>query len=113
MNGELSLKKQDDQYSFLAHRREQEAAHHNRLSNEELNPVNSILTVEVNTTELCNRTCVFCPRHDPEVFGNRNLHMTPKGAARIAKELARNHYRGKSLLAALEKIYLIQSFLQL
>ena len=73
-----------DQFSFLEHRREQEAAHHKRLSNEPVDPLNSILTVEVNTTELCNRNCIFCPRHDPKVFPNRNLHMTPKGAESIA-----------------------------
>ena len=95
MNGELSMKKHEDQFSFLQHRREQEAAHHKRLSNERFNPLNSILTVEVNTTELCNRNCVFCPRHDPKVFPNRNLHMSPKGAEIISKELARNYYRGK------------------
>ena len=53
------------------------------------------LTVKLNTTELCNRTCVFCPRHDPEVFPNRNLHMTVKGAEVIAEELAMNSFRGK------------------
>ena len=97
-NGELSLMKHD-QFSFLEHRRQQEAAHHKRLSNEPIDPLNSILTVEVNTTELCNRTCVFCPRHDPKVFPNRNLHMTPKGAESISKELARNYYRGKISLS--------------
>ena len=91
--------KHNDQYSFLEHRREQEAAHHKRLSNEPIDPLNSILTVEVNTTELCNRNCVFCPRHDPKVFPNRNLHMTPKGAESIARELSRNHYRGKISLS--------------
>ena len=99
MNGELYYMKHNDQYSFLEHRRKQEAAHHKRLGNEEFDPLNSILTVEVNTTELCNRTCVFCPRHDPKVFPNRNLHMTPKGAESISKELARNHYRGKISLS--------------
>tara|TARA_Y100000361_G_scaffold65562_1_gene57535 strand:+ start:2820 stop:3599 length:780 start_codon:yes stop_codon:yes gene_type:complete len=44
---------------------------------------------------LCNRTCVFCPRHDPTVFPNRNLHLTVKGAQTIAEELANNQYRGK------------------
>ena len=112
MNGEQYIVKYNDQYSFLEHRRKQEAAHHKRLGNEEFNPLNSILTVEVNTTELCNRTCVFCPRHNPEVFPNRNLHMAPKGAEIISMELARNYYRGKSLLAALEKIYSTQSFLR-
>ena len=98
-NGEQYLKKQDDQFSFLEHRRAQEAAHHKRLSNEEFDPISSILTVEVNTTELCNRKCVFCPRHDPKVFPNRNLHMTPNGASHISAELARNHYRGKISLS--------------
>ena len=79
--------------SFLKHRREQEEKHFNKV--EEVKPLDSILTVEVNTTELCNRTCVFCPRHDPKVFPNRNLHMTPKGAEAIAKELGKNNYKGK------------------
>ena len=81
-----------DQYDFLEHRREQEKKHW--LKNEG-KPLDSILTVEVNTTELCNRTCVFCPRHDPQVFPNRNLHMTVKGANTIAEELGDNGYSGK------------------
>ena len=82
-----------DQYDFLEHRREQEKKHWSKQSN--ATELSSILTVEVNTTELCNRTCVFCPRHDPKVFPNRNLHMTPKGAETIAKELGRNNFNGK------------------
>ena len=42
-----------------------------------------------------NRTCVFCPRHDPTVFPNRNLHLTVKGAETIAEELAEENYNGK------------------
>ena len=61
-----------DQHDFLEHRRKQEALHWGRQDMSELNELSSILTVEVNTTELCNRTCSFCPRADPEVFGNRN-----------------------------------------
>ena len=79
--------------SFLDHRKAQEFKHFD--GKETLSPLDSILTVEVNTTELCNRTCFFCPRHDPKVFPNRNLHMTPKGARTIAKELNRNGYKGK------------------
>ena len=84
-----------DQYDFLQHRREQEEKHWKTKTDNVLSELDSILTVEVNTTELCNRTCVFCPRHDPKVFPNRNLHMTPKGAETIAKELGRNKYTGK------------------
>ena len=79
--------------SFLEHRKAQEFKHFE--GKETLLPLDSILTVEVNTTELCNRNCFFCPRHDPEVFPNRNLHMTPKGARTIAKELKLNGYKGK------------------
>ena len=83
-----------DQYDFLEHRREQEEKHWKKKS-DELKPLDSILTVEINTTELCNRTCVFCPRHDPAVFPNRNLHLTVKGARTIAEELGENQYSGK------------------
>ena len=31
--------------------------------------------VELNVNELCNRTCVFCPRVDPKIYPNLNLHM--------------------------------------
>ena len=33
-------------------------------------------SVEFNPTELCNRTCHFCPRVDPEVYPNRKLHLS-------------------------------------
>ena len=79
--------------SFLEHRKAQESKHF--AGKETLSPLDSILTVEVNTTELCNRKCFFCPRHDPKVFPNRNLHMTSKGAMIIANELGRNNYKGK------------------
>lgn len=84
-----------DQYDFLEHRKEQEKKHWSKKSESHANPLDSILTVEINTTELCNRTCVFCPRHDPEVFPNRNLHLTIKGASIIAEELGANGYTGK------------------
>ena len=83
-----------DQYDFLEHRREQERKHWEKKHNG-TRPLDSILTIEINTTELCNRTCVFCPRHDPAVFPNRNLHLTIKGAETIAEELAENDYGGK------------------
>ncbi len=83
-----------DQYDFLEHRRKQEEKHW-RKKLESTNPLDSILTVEVNTTELCNRSCIFCPRHDPAVFPNRNLHLTVKGASTIAEELGDNGYQGK------------------
>ena len=78
-----------DQYQFLTHRKAQEEKHWAAHGND---PLDSILTVEVNATELCNRTCVFCPRHDPQVFPNRHLHMTPSGAKAICANLANDDY---------------------
>ena len=82
-----------DQFDFLEHRKEQEKLHWNSVQGK--SPLDSILTVEINTTELCNRTCVFCPRHDPKVFPNRNLHLTLKGAEIISEELGENQFNGK------------------
>lgn len=79
-----------DQHQFLEHRKQQEQKHWAGRNTRD--PLDSILTVEVNTTELCNRTCVFCPRHNPEVFPNRHLHMTPEGARTICKNLSNDDY---------------------
>ena len=86
-----------NKHSFLEHRKAQESKHFDGIK--DLSALDSILTVEVNTTELCNRTCFFCPRHDPKVFPNRNLHMTQAGAKIIAMELGRNKYKGKISLS--------------
>lgn len=79
-----------DQYQFLDHRKKQEQKHWAGRNTRD--PLDSILTIEVNTTELCNRTCVFCPRHDPEVFPNRHLHMTPRGARIICENLTSKEF---------------------
>jgi radical SAM protein with 4Fe4S-binding SPASM domain len=79
--------------SFLEHRKQQESDHFAKVDVND--PLSSILTVEINTTELCNRTCVFCPRHDPNVYPNRNLNMTQMGALYIAEHLAEINYSGK------------------
>ena len=28
--------------------------------------------IDVNITDLCNKTCSFCPRHNPEIYPNSN-----------------------------------------
>ncbi len=83
-----------DRHTFLAHRRNQEASHFKRNTHS-TGLIKSLLTVEVNTTELCNRKCVFCPRFDENVFPNRNLNMSLTGAELIAERLGAVHYAGK------------------
>ena len=98
-----------DQYDFLDHRRQQEK----HWSDKNGDPLNSILTIEVNTTELCNRTCVFCPRHDPSVFPNMQLHLTVKGAQTIAEELGDNNYQGKISFSGFGENLLNPNFIEI
>lgn len=50
--------------------------------------------LELNINELCNRTCDFCPRHDPKVYPNQNLHMSLDIAENIANQLGELKYTG-------------------
>ena len=50
--------------------------------------------LEINPTELCNRTCTFCPRVDPDDYPNQNLNMTVDLAKKIADELLALDYQG-------------------
>jgi len=79
--------------SFLLHRKNQEKLHFESVDRTDL--LSSLLTVEINTTELCNRTCVFCPRHDKSVYPNRNLNMSLAVAESIANNLKIDNYKGK------------------
>lgn len=56
--------------------------------------------IEFNTSELCNRTCEFCPRSDPKVYPNRKLYLSTGLMEKIAKELGAFNYRGKVLFSA-------------
>lgn len=86
--------KDHDQNSFLEYRKEQERIHLEVMNNS-VDPFHSLMTIEINATELCNRTCVFCPRHDPEVYPNQHLHMTVHSALTIARNIAKSKYMGR------------------
>jgi|TARA_B100000035_G_scaffold314530_1_gene331103 radical SAM protein with 4Fe4S-binding SPASM domain len=99
--------KLDNQDTFLEHRRKQEEIHFNSVDD---NPLNSILTVELNTTELCNRTCVFCPRHDPKVYPNQNLNMSVEDAKTIAINLSNSNFKGKISFSGYSENFLNKKF---
>jgi radical SAM protein with 4Fe4S-binding SPASM domain len=80
---------------FLEYRKAQEAAHSARIDPGSSNPMDSLVTVEMNLTELCNRTCVFCPRVDPNVYPNRNLHMPLDVSRKVAADLKAIGYHGR------------------
>ena len=52
-------------------------------------PFRGLKIVEFNPTELCNRTCHFCPRHDPEVYPNLNLHLDPNTVQNVVDDLVK------------------------
>lgn len=52
-------------------------------------------SIELNPTELCNRTCHFCPRYDPNVYPNQNLHLSVDTAAALLDDLVKNKYGGQ------------------
>jgi radical SAM protein with 4Fe4S-binding SPASM domain len=57
--------------------------------------MNSLLTVELNITELCNRTCEFCPRADSEIYPNRKLMMAAATVEKAVADLGSFGYKGR------------------
>lgn len=57
------------------------------------NPFSSLMAVDLMLTELCNRTCTFCPRGHG--YPNLNLHMDLKTVDKIARDLANSHYENR------------------
>ena len=55
--------------------------------------------VDINLTELCNRTCIFCPRADESFYPNQNLHMSMDLIRKIGAELKDLRYQGAIVLS--------------
>jgi radical SAM protein with 4Fe4S-binding SPASM domain len=55
--------------------------------------------MDINLTELCNRTCVFCPRADENFYPNQNLHMSMDLIGKIGGELKDLKYQGAIVLS--------------
>jgi len=51
--------------------------------------------LEINPTELCNRTCSFCPRVNKDIYPNLNLHMNVETARNLSKQLQEVNYTGE------------------
>ena len=50
--------------------------------------------IELNINEICNRICPFCPRVEPEVYPNQNIHMDMKIVKNIAEQLKNLNFTG-------------------
>ena len=53
-----------------------------------------LATIELNITELCNRTCSFCPRHDPEVYPNKKDFMELDTVRSLTRQLIDTDWYG-------------------
>lgn len=52
-------------------------------------------SIEFSNNALCNRRCVFCPRVNPELFPNKNEHLSFDLFKKIIEELAFIEYCGR------------------
>lgn len=50
--------------------------------------------VELNINETCNRSCKFCPRSDPKIYPNQNLHMGPDVFEELSRQLQEIDFKG-------------------
>ena len=56
--------------------------------------------VEFSITDLCNRTCVFCPRFDSNVYPNNNEEISLELYEKIMSELASYDWQGGIIYSA-------------
>ena len=68
--------------------------------------------IEINPTELCNRTCSFCPRHDPNLYPNRNLHIDLDTVELIVEQLLDANYQGDINITGFGEPFLHPDILQ-
>ena len=50
--------------------------------------------IELNINEICNRKCPFCPRVDPKIYPNQNIHMDIEIVKTIAEQLKELNFTG-------------------
>ena len=50
--------------------------------------------IELNINEICNRKCPFCPRVDPEIYPNQNIHIDMETVKIIADQLGKLNFAG-------------------
>jgi radical SAM protein with 4Fe4S-binding SPASM domain len=81
--------------TFLNHRIEQAARHENLVSGSD-DPMTSLISVEINVIDACNRVCGFCPHADPQIYPNRHDWIMPTSTSEIlVAQLAAIQFKGR------------------
>ena len=79
---------------FLEHRKKQEKRHASNA--DPTNLFSSLISIELNVLDGCNRTCVFCPHTDPVKYPNRyDWKLERSTSLKIADELSARSYQGR------------------
>lgn len=81
-------------------KRKSEIIDHHLAVQHDISGIPTFSIIEFNTSELCNRTCEFCPRADPKVYPNRKLYLDVALMEKIARDLGAFNYSGKVLFSA-------------
>ena len=58
-----------------------------------------IAQIDINITDLCNRTCSFCPRSDASIYPNNNQNMTLEMFDLIMDQIEEWRFDGTVILA--------------
>jgi radical SAM protein with 4Fe4S-binding SPASM domain len=69
--------------------------------------------IDLNPTELCNRTCEFCPRVDSSLYPNQNLNISLELCKKINSELQELNYKGGVVLSGYGEPMLHPELLQM
>ena len=71
----------------------------NDLRDSQKQPVSDIMStlqsIEINPSEMCNRSCVFCPRTDPSLYKNKKEFIKLSTCETIAQQLIEINYTGR------------------
>lgn len=57
--------------------------------------MSTLQSVQINPTEMCNRTCSFCPRVDPAIYKNRKEFISTELCKIIGQQLSEFQFKGR------------------
>ena len=83
------------------------------FGNQELIPLNALQSITINPTELCNRSCHFCPRSDSSIYPNQNFHISEQTIRNLSAQLKLNNYKNRICWSGNGEPLLTKNFLNL
>lgn len=72
-----------------------------------------LAAVELNLTELCNRTCSFCPRHSAKLYPNLNKNIHLDTVQTLVSQLQANNFTGYIILSGFSEPTLHPNIIQI